>query len=56
MGTRSYPEYAAIEEHIRRANSSRLVVIAEVLADFIVDSWNAIKALPTILASDRRRA
>jgi len=56
MATRNYPEYAAIEQHIRRANIERVVGIAEVFADFILDSWSAIKKVPAFLASDRRRA
>ena len=42
----NYPEYAAVHQHIRRANIERVVPIAEGIADFIVDSWKAILAPP----------
>jgi hypothetical protein len=42
----TYPEYAAIEQHIRRANIERVVPIAEAIADFIVDCWYGLKAPP----------
>lgn len=41
-----YPEYAAIEHHIRRANIERVVPIAEGIAGFIVDCWKALQAPP----------
>jgi hypothetical protein len=46
MSTRNYPEYAAIEQHIRRANIERVVPMAEGIAGFIADCWNAIQSPP----------
>lgn len=54
----NYPEYAVIESHIRKARLQRLVMVADTIADFVVDCWNAIKAppaAPAILPIDRRR-
>jgi len=42
----NYPEYAAIEHHIRRAHIERVVPLAEAIAGFIVDSWRAIQEPP----------
>jgi hypothetical protein len=41
-----YPEYAAIEQHIRRANIGRVVGIAEAIATVIVHVWKSIEAPP----------
>jgi hypothetical protein len=47
MSTRNnYPEYAAIEHHIHRANIGRVPAIAEAIAGFVVMCWNEIKAPP----------
>jgi hypothetical protein len=46
MSTDNYPEYAAIQHHIRRANIERVVPIAEGIAGFIVACWKAIQAPP----------
>jgi hypothetical protein len=47
MSTRNnYPEYAAIEHHIRRAKIARVPAIAEAVAGFVVMCWNEIKAPP----------
>ena len=56
--TRDYPEYAAIEKHIRNAQVGRAVVIAHGIADFVVmirDAIYAPPAPPAIIAIDRRR-
>ena len=55
---KNYPEYAAIEKHIRNARISRAVVIAHAISDFVVmvrDAIYAPPAPPAILAIDRRR-
>jgi hypothetical protein len=54
----SYPEYAAIEHHIRRANIGRVVAIAEAIAGFVVMCWNEIKAppAPAAVIIERRRS
>lgn len=44
--TNLYPEYAAIEHHIRRANIGRVVGICEAIATVIVGVWQAIDAPP----------
>jgi hypothetical protein len=41
-----YPHYAAIEQHIRAARIERVAVIAETIAQFVVDCWNAVKQPP----------
>ena len=40
-----YPEYKAIEEHIRRARAERSVAIAHFLADAIVATGRGLKAV-----------
>ena len=42
----NYPEYAAIEQHIRHARIERVVPIAEGIAGFIADCWKEIKGPP----------
>ena len=56
MRTSIPPQFAAVEQHIRRAQAARAGAIAEVLAESIVGAWNAIKAVPALLQSDRHRA
>jgi hypothetical protein len=58
MDFNSTSEYAVIENQIRKARVQRVVVVADILTDFVVDVWNAIKAppaAPAILPIDRRR-
>ena len=58
MDIKDHPQYAAIEEQIRSARIERVVVIANGIAEFVMDCWNAIKAPPAppaILPIDRRR-
>lgn len=52
-----YPEYAAIEKHIRDARLERVVVIAHAIAGFIVHGWTALNAppAPAAILIDRRR-
>jgi len=38
----SYPDYAAIEEHIRRARIERSVVLAQLLANAIDGAWKGL--------------
>ena len=42
----SYPEYAAIEQHIRNAHIERVIPIAEGISSFLVDLWKEIKGPP----------
>jgi hypothetical protein len=44
--TTLYPQYAAIEQHIRRADLGRIIAISEAIAEFIVDGWKLIQAPP----------
>ena len=46
----SYPDFATIEEHIRRARVERSVAIAQFLADVIVDSWRGLKKVGAAVA------
>ena len=57
MDIDNYPEYAAVEQHIREARLERVVVLANHIADFVADCWNAIKAppAPAPILIDRRR-
>jgi hypothetical protein len=45
----NYPEYAAIEEHIRRARAERSVAIAHMLANAIESTTRGIRRLVTDL-------
>jgi len=42
----SYPEYAAIQQHIENARIERVVPIAEGIATFLVDLWQEVKGPP----------
>jgi hypothetical protein len=57
MDIKNYPEYAAIEKHIRKARIERAVAIGNGIAEFVMDCWNAIKAppAPPAILIDRRR-
>ncbi len=47
MGTRkTRTDFTPIAAQIQRANIGRATVVADAIADFIVDSWNAIQAPP----------
>ena len=47
----SYPDFAAIEEHIKRARVERSVAIAQFLADMIVGTWRGLKNIGAAVAS-----
>ena len=47
----SYPDFAAIEAHIRRARVERSVAIAQFLADALVGTWRGLKKVGTMLAN-----
>ncbi len=58
MDIKNYPEYAAVQKHIRNARIERVVVVANGITEFVMDCWNEIKAPPAppaILPIDRRR-
>ena len=57
MDIKNHPEYAAVENHIRTARIERVVVLANGIAEFVMDCWNAIKAppAPAPILIDRRR-
>jgi len=47
MKTKSIqPDYSPIQAQIRSAGITRVTVVADAIAQFIVDSWNAIQAPP----------
>lgn len=50
---KNYPDYAAIEQHIRRARAERSVAIAHMLAGFIVETWKGLKHLGRFLRGMR---
>lgn len=47
-------KYEAIQEYIRRARIERSVYVAELFADAVVTSWNAIKHGADVLLSVAR--
>ena len=47
----SYPDFAAIEVHIRRARVERSVAIAQFLADVLVGTWRGLKKVGAALAN-----
>ena len=47
-------DYAAIQEHITRARLERTVLVAELIADGIVATWNGIKSAADVLLSVAR--
>jgi hypothetical protein len=46
----SYPDFAAIEAHIRRARVERSVAIAQFLADAVVGTWRGLRKMGASLA------
>lgn len=57
--SKHYPHFAPVENQIRAAGLQRTVFLAEGIAGFIVDCWNAIQqppAPPAIMPIDRRRS
>ena len=54
-----YPDFAAIEKHIRRAHAERSVAIAAFLSDVVVTTVRGLKRLATAvgggLAAERDR-
>jgi hypothetical protein len=58
MSTRhNYPEYAAIETHIRAARIERVPAIAEAIVGFIAQTWSFVQEppAPAPILIDRRR-
>jgi hypothetical protein len=52
----SYPDYAAIEGHIRKARVERSLAIAQIIADVIGDSIGGLKKLARTLGAKRAGA
>jgi len=52
----SYPDFAAIEEHIRRARLERSVAIAHYIAEFFDESARGLKRLARALGAKRAGA
>jgi hypothetical protein len=52
-----YPDFASLEQHIRKARITRVVAVSNAIAEFVVDCWNALKqpAPPPAILIDRRR-
>jgi hypothetical protein len=44
--SKEYPQYAAIEKHIRAHGIERAVMVAEALANFVVAVWKEIESPP----------
>ena len=49
----AYPDYVAIEEHIKRARLERSLALAELFADIADNSWKGLKKIVTAIASVR---
>jgi hypothetical protein len=49
----SYPDFAAIETHIKRARVERSVAIAQFLADAIVDTWRGLMNVGAAVANTK---
>ena len=47
----SYPDFAAIENHIRRARVERSVAIAQFLAGALVGTWRGLRNMGARLAN-----
>jgi hypothetical protein len=47
-------DYAAIQEHITRARLERTVLVAELVADAVVGTWNGIRNAADVLLSVAR--
>ena len=47
----SYPDFAAIEAHIRRARVERSVAIAQLLANGLAGTWRGLKKVAAALAN-----
>ena len=45
----SYPDFAPIEAHIRRARIERSVAIAQFLADVLVGTWRGLRQMGATL-------
>ncbi len=57
MNTRDFPEYAAIEGHIRKARIERVAYLSRAIAGFVMAIVNELKAPPAApaIVIDRRR-
>ena len=51
----SYPDFAPIEGHIRRARLERSVAIAQFLADATYGTWRGLRNIGTVLAQIKGR-
>lgn len=47
----AYPDYVAIEEHIKRAHLERSLAIAQMIADIADSSWRGLKKIVTAIGS-----
>ena len=52
----TYPDFAAIEKHIRDARVERSLAIAQIIADVIGDSIGGLKKLARLLGAKRAGA
>ena len=46
-----YPDFAAVEEHIRRAQAERSVYLAHLIADFVMYATRGLRKVADSLAS-----
>ena len=49
----AYPDYVAIEEHIRRAHLERSLAIAQMISGIAYNSWKGLKKIVTAIGGIR---
>ena len=49
----AYPDYVAIEEHIKRARLERSLALAQLIADIVASSWKGLKKIATAVGTIR---
>ena len=52
---RDYPDFATIEEHIRRAHLERSLVLSQMLVDLGMGTWKGLTRLFTALGKQAAR-
>ena len=49
----AYPDYVAIEEHIKRARLERSLALAQLIADIVASSWKGLKKIVAAIGGIR---
>lgn len=45
----AYPDYVAIEEHIRRARLERSLAVAQLIADLAESAWKGLRKIGAVI-------